>query len=155
LTAVLPGHAADADERLDQLLRLREVQDETGVLAAVVLAGPDRDEPADRPADQSAGESPAGSLRTFAVARLLLDNVPHLACDLAGHGPSLAQLAFNFGVDALAGVPEGTGPEELTTLIWDAGFQPVERDEDYRVVREYEPPAPLARRRSEPQRVWA
>jgi aminodeoxyfutalosine synthase len=45
--------------------------------------------------------------------------------------------------------------EDLLHLIWDAGFQPVERNTKYEVVREYDKPPSLADRRSEPQQVWA
>jgi aminodeoxyfutalosine synthase len=45
--------------------------------------------------------------------------------------------------------------EDLLNLIWDAGFQPVERNTRYEVVREYDAPATLAERRATPQDVWA
>jgi aminodeoxyfutalosine synthase len=45
--------------------------------------------------------------------------------------------------------------EDLLTLIQDAGFQPVERNTRYEIVREYDAPVSLAERRSEPQQVWA
>lgn len=158
-TAIAPAGIGEPRHRLDHLLRLRELQDETGIFVAYIPQDP-RHDPAgyqtgDRPSAGTAEISPAESLRTFAVSRLLFDNVPHMSCGLATHGPSLAQLSFNFGVDALDDVPDATQPEELLNLIWDAGFQPVERDAHWRVVREYDAPASLAQRRSEPQKVWA
>jgi aminodeoxyfutalosine synthase len=155
LAATVPAGPDEPGHRLDQLLRLRELQDETGVLAAFIPHGPRHGRTGDQPPAGATEASPAESLRTFAVSRLLFDNVPHLVCGLAAYGPSLAQLSFNFGVDAVDDVPDGTQPEELLHLIWDAGFQPVERDDRYRVVREYDAPASLAQRRSEPQQVWA
>jgi aminodeoxyfutalosine synthase len=158
-TAIAPAGIDEPRHRLDHLLRLRELQDETGVLVAFNPQGrrhdPAGDRTGDRPPAGTTETSPAELLRTFAVSRLLFDNVPHVACGLATHGPSLAQLSFNFGVDALDDVPGTTQPEELLNLIWDAGFQPVERDAHWRVVREYDAPASLAQRRSEPQKVWA
>ena len=53
------------------------------------------------------------------------------------------------------GTPNTMHREDLLNLIWDAGFTPVERNTRYEVVREYDPPVPLAERRSEPQQVWA
>ena len=109
------------------------------------------------------------SLKTFAVSRLLFDNVPHVKCFWVMHGLSLAQLSLNFGVDDLDGsvveykithdadaygTPDTMHREDLLQLIWDAGFQPVERNTHYQVVREYEPPVSLEQRRAEPQQVW-
>jgi aminodeoxyfutalosine synthase len=114
--------------------------------------------------------APAESLKTFAVSRLLFDNVPHVKCFWVMHGLSVAQLSLNFGVDDLDGsvveykithdadsygTPTTMHREDLLNLIWDAGFQPVERNTRYEVVREYDKPVPLAERRSEPQQVWA
>ncbi|GAB7040941.1 MULTISPECIES: hypothetical protein [Catenuloplanes] len=121
--------------------------------------------------------APAEALRTFAVARLLLDPAVHLTADYASHGPALVQLLLNYGADDLAGIPSGERDEEgtpeqrwrnadkraveldpgqeLLELIWDAGLRPVERDASYGVVREYDAPAPLADRRAVPQKVWA
>ncbi|MEE6261159.1 aminofutalosine synthase MqnE [Plantactinospora sonchi] len=157
------GHGEEPRHRIDQLLRLRELQDETGGFVAFV--------PLRHPYDLSASAaSPAESLKTFAVSRLLLDNVSHLRASWAAYGPSVAQLALNFGADELTGslaehrllhtdggyqAPAVPSREELLDLVWDAGFQPVERDARYTVVREYEAPVPLARRRAEPQRIWA
>lgn len=98
--------------------------------------------------------APAESLRAFAVARLLLDDVPHLRCPWE-HGPSVAQLVLNFGADDLDGLPGGLSRDDLVELIRDAGFRPVERDARFGVVHEFDPPVPLAERRSEPQKVWA
>src|SRR5262245_518615 len=114
--------------------------------------------------------SPAESLKTFAVSRLLFDNVPHIKCFWVMHGLSVAQLSLNFGADDLDGsVVEykithdadsyGTQAtmhrEDLLDLIGDAGFQQVRGNTRYEVVREYPRPVSLAERRSEPQQVWA
>jgi aminodeoxyfutalosine synthase len=53
------------------------------------------------------------------------------------------------------GTPNTMHREDLLDLIRDAGFHPVERNTRYEVVREYDPPVPLAERRSVPQQVWA
>jgi aminodeoxyfutalosine synthase len=104
------------------------------------------------------------------VSRLLFDNVPHVKCFWVMHGVSLAQLSLNFGADDLDGsvveykithdadsygTPTTMHREDLLELIRDAGFRPVERNTRYEIVREYDAPAPLSERRSQPQDVWA
>ncbi|MDG4790582.1 aminofutalosine synthase MqnE [Micromonospora sp. WMMD1102] len=185
------GRGEEPRHRVDHVLRLRELQDETGGFTSFLPlrfpepAGPAHGSGAGRPAGEaassagdaasSAGEaassawsaSPAESLKTFAVSRLLFDNVPHLRCCWAAQGPSVAQLALNFGVDDLTAAPAdqratgGSGTadplsrDELLQLVWEADFRPVERDSRYAVLREYDAPPSLAERRSEPQQVWA
>jgi aminodeoxyfutalosine synthase len=162
---MLYGHNDEPRQRVDHVLRLRELQDETGGFAVFIPI---------REAGDGGGElgrtpvaAPAASLKTFAVSRLMLDNVPHLKCLWSLHGRSVAQLALNFGADDLdgpvveheIGADAGpTGPlqrDDLLTLIWDAGLRPVVRDARYEVVREYDAAPSFADRRSEPQQVWA
>jgi 2-iminoacetate synthase ThiH len=105
--------------------------------------------------DQETGAlAPAELLRRFALARLGIIGPRHVSCSTADHTTALAQLALNFGVDDLVAPPDADR-EEILHLIWDAGFRPVERDEQDNVVREYDPPVPLAERRATPQQVWA
>lgn len=98
--------------------------------------------------------APAEVLRRFAVARLAIIGPRHVTCSTVDHSTALAQLALNFGVDDLV-APADADRDEILHLIWDAGFRPVERDADGDVVREYDPPVPLAERRATPQQVWA
>ncbi|AVT39713.1 radical SAM protein [Plantactinospora sp. BB1] len=183
------GHVEEARHRVDHVLRLRELQDETVgftsflplryehdlAVAAAGGGGHGSGQPTGTPQPIEARQptetaSPAESLKTFAVSRLLLDNVPHLGCCWATQGRSVAQLALNFGVDDLAGAaagdraghgtdsagtPAALSREELLQLVWDADFRPVERDSRYAVLREYDAPPSLAERRAEPQQVWA
>lgn len=108
-------------------------------------------EVSDKPAEAPA---PAEVLRRFAVARLGIIGPRHVTCSTADHTTALAQLALNFGVDDIVAPPDADR-DEILHLIWDAGFRPVERDADDNVVREYDPPVPLAERRATPQQVWA
>jgi 2-iminoacetate synthase ThiH len=129
----------DAEDLVDRLLAIR------GQGKTVLVL--EREEPA----------MPAVTLKAFAVARLLVDDIPHLRCSLDTHGQSVAQLTLNFGVDDLgtsAAEPEISN-DDLIHLIWDAAFQPIERDDRFEVVEEHEKATPFAERRSEPQRVWA
>src|ERR1041384_1146935 len=112
---------------------------------------------------------PAQSLKTFAVSRLMLDNVPHVKCFWVMHGLSLAQLSLNFGADDLDGsvveykithdadsygTPNTMHREDLLTRLGPAASPRVEQTPRYDFVRGYAPPVPLAQRRSEPQQVW-
>jgi aminodeoxyfutalosine synthase len=170
---MLYGHIEEPRHRVDHVLRLRELQDETGGFVVFIPLRYQHDadgDPRNRLQARTTMASPAESLKTFAVSRLLFDNVPHVKCFWVMHGLSLAQLSLNFGVDDLDGsvveykithdadrygTPDTMHREDLLQLIWDAGFRPVERNTRYEVVREYDPPVPFAERRAEPQQVWA
>jgi 2-iminoacetate synthase ThiH len=106
------------------------------------------------PATDLGAESAAGTLKAFALARLTAAEGDHVTCSLLRHGPALTQLVLNFGADDLVAAPDADR-DEVVRLIWDAGLRPVERDAEHGVIREYDPPTPLAKRRAEPQRVWA
>lgn len=101
------GRDLDPGAWVDELLRLRDRQDASGgcVTFVPVRAGSGEEE---RPA-------PVSALRLLAVSRLVLDNVPHLGVLLPAEGPSLAQLALNFGVDELL-----TGPDTPADATADA-----------------------------------
>ncbi len=147
------GDDEEPSARVDHLIRLRASQDESGGVLVFLLRRHDRDSPDGK----VKSAAPAESLKTFAVSRLVLDNVPHIGCSWATLGLSVAQLTLNFGADDLDGsvTDEGTTRDDLLTLIGDAGFQPVERDARYEVVQAYDRAPSLAERRSEPQKVWA
>jgi aminodeoxyfutalosine synthase len=172
-STMLYGHIEEPRHRVDHVLRLRELQDETGGFVVFIPLRYQHDadgDPRNRLQSQTTMAAPAESLKTFAVSRLLFDNVPHVKCFWVMHGLSVAQLSLSFGVDDLDGsvveykithdadrygTPSTMHRGDLLELIWDAGFRPVERNTRYEVVREYEPPVPLAARRAEPQQVWA
>ncbi|WP_435812393.1 hypothetical protein [Streptomyces smyrnaeus] len=152
------GAPVDPVALVEQLLRLRELQDATGgfhVAVPLLQDGPH-------------GATGAEVLKAFAVARLLLDNVPHLAADWALHTEQTAQLALQHGADELTGrvvggdVDDGSAAEqdagaltheELLVAIRDAGFRPVERDAHYGAVRSHEGPDPQRRESPQPMRV--
>ncbi|MDH6228303.1 MULTISPECIES: hypothetical protein [Streptomyces] len=115
---------------VDAMLRLREEWD--GREQAVVLAG-----------DRSL--SGLEVLKTYAVARLLLDGVPHLKVLRETYGDRTAQLALQHGADEV----EGPAGDEVVELLQDAGFRPVQHDGAYTVVREFDGPDPA--RRDQPQ----
>ena len=142
---MLHGHIETPAERVDHLDRLRRLQDETGGFQTYIPLSfhPDHSEMADVPAPTAVDE-----LRELAVARLLLDNIPHIKAYWILMDVATAQLALAYGADDVDGTvveeriyheagattPQRTPREDLIQAIRDAGRVPVERDTLYRVV---------------------
>ncbi len=145
---MLYGHLENAFHRVDHLVRLRELQDETGGFQTFIPLAfhPDN-------TGLSQIKKPSGllDLRTMAVSRLMLDNFDHIKAYWIMLGIGTAQTALSFGADDLDGTvrheliyhdagattPETLSVEEIRRLIVEAGREPVERDTLYRrVVRE-------------------
>jgi aminodeoxyfutalosine synthase len=145
---MLYGHIETFEHRVDHLLRLRRLQDQTsGLQAFIPLAfHPDGNGMRNLPAPTA-----VDALRTVAVSRLLLDNVPHVKAYWVSMTPEVAQIALRFGADDVDGTivhetiyraagsrsPSGLTVDQLVRLIQEAGRIPVERDTFYRVVREH------------------
>ena len=142
---MLYGHIETREERVDHMLRARALQDETeGFQAFIPLAfHPDNNRMEKLPPPTA-----ADTLRVHAVARLMLDNVPHIKAFWIATGVEVAQTALWFGVDDLDGTvqeeriyhmagaptPEAMTPDEIARLIRSAGREPIERDTFYNVV---------------------
>ena len=145
---ILYGHIETFEHRVDHLLRLRALQDETrGLQAFIPLAfHPDGNGMKNLPAPTA-----IDALRMIAVSRLLLDNVPHVKAYWVSMTPEVAQIALRFGADDVDGTivhetiyraagsrsPGALTTEQLVRLIQEAGRVPVERDTLYNVVREH------------------
>ena len=149
---MLYGHIETFEHRVAHLLRLRALQDESlakggGFQAFIPLAfHPDGNGMKNLPAPTA-----IDALRTVAVSRLLLDNVPHVKAYWVSMTPEVAQIALRFGADDLDGTivhetiyraagsrsPSGLTVDGLVRLIQEAGRLPVERDTLYNVVREH------------------
>ncbi|OHB80352.1 MAG: aminofutalosine synthase MqnE, partial [Planctomycetes bacterium RBG_16_64_10] len=97
---MLYGHLENAYHRIDHLLRLRTLQDETGGFQTFVPLAfhPDHTGLAQLPKANSLMD-----LRTMAIARLMLDNFPHLKAYWIMLGLGTAQLALGYGADDLDG----------------------------------------------------
>jgi aminodeoxyfutalosine synthase len=148
-STMLYGHIETFEHRADHLLRLRDLQDETGGLQAFIPLAfhPDGNGMKNLPAPTA-----MDALRTVAVSRLVLDNVPHIKAYWVSMTPEVAQIALAFGADDLDGTivhetiyraagsrsPAALTVDELVRLVQEAGRIPVERDTFYRVVREYD-----------------
>ena len=143
---MLYGHIETMEERVDHLLRLRALQDETrGFQAFIPLAfHPDNNQMRKLPAP-----SAVETLRVLAVSRLLLDNIDHMKAYWVSCGVDVAQTALWFGADDLDGTvqeetiyhmagsktPAVLSTRDIERLIRDAGREPVERDTLYNVIR--------------------
>src|SRR5438067_5475920 len=142
---MLYGHIETAEERVDHMLRARALQDDTGGFQAFIPLAfhPDNNQMRKLPAP-----SAADTLRVHAVARLVVDNIPHVKAFWIATGVEVAQTCLWFGADDLDGTvqeekiyhmagsqtPTAMTPREIERLIRAAGREPVERDTLYRVV---------------------
>ena len=142
---MLYGHIETYEERVDHLLSLRKLQDETGGFLCFI---PLPFHSHNTKLSHLRGPTGMDDLKNLATSRLLLDNVPHIKAYWVGLTPRLAQIALSFGADDLDGTiieerithtagvesPYGLPKDELIRLIKDAGRMPVERDALYQEV---------------------
>jgi aminodeoxyfutalosine synthase len=151
---MLYGHVETHADRVDHLLALRSLQDETGgFLTYIPLAyHPDHNELGETLGRTGTATTGFDDLKNIAVGRLLLDNVPHVKTHWPMVTPFISQLALGFGCDDLegtvvfervyheagAGTPMWLSYDEIITLIRGAGKEPVERDSLYETVRTFD-----------------
>ncbi|MBI5750050.1 MAG: aminofutalosine synthase MqnE [Nitrospinae bacterium] len=139
---MLYGHIETVEERVDHLIKLRELQDKTnGFMSFIPLAF----HPKNTELDSISKTTGNLDLRVLAIARLMLDNFPHIKAFWIMVGPKLAQISLSFGVDDIDGtvveekITHSAGAEteqsltknELVRMIKEAGRIPVERDTLY------------------------
>ncbi len=147
---ILYGHLETFDQRIDHMLRLRNLQDQTkGFQVFIPLKYRSEN---NRLSD--IGEvSTIEDLRNYAVSRVFLDNFPHIKAYWPMIGKETASLSLSFGVDDLDGTIEDStriysmaGAEDqnpslstndLVDLIRKAGRSPVERDTLYNALKIY------------------
>jgi dehypoxanthine futalosine cyclase len=136
------GHLETRAERLEHLMRLRDLQDQTAGFTAFIPW-------TFQPGGTALGGEPAGALeylKTLAVSRLVLDNFPNLQVSWVTQGAKIAQVALQFGANdfgstmleenvvAATGVTFRLCREEIVRLITAAGYSPQQRDHVYRLV---------------------
>lgn len=142
---MLYGHVETPAHRVDHLLRLRDLQDETGGFQTFIPLAfhPEGTQLAHR-------QRPSGllDLRVMAISRLILDNFDHMKAYWISLGVGTAQVALAYGADDLDGTvrqerihhdagatsPQVLSVDQLCHLIREAGGEPVERDTLYRRV---------------------
>ena len=147
---MLFGHVETYAHRIDHMKRLRELQDKTGGFNTFIpLKFRNKDNDMSYVPESNVVED----MKTYAIARIYLDNFPHIKAYWPMLGRQNAQLALSFGVDDIDGTIDDTtkiysmaGSEEqtpsmttaeLVTLIKQAKRVPVERDTLYNVVKDY------------------
>jgi cyclic dehypoxanthinyl futalosine synthase len=142
------GHVETLDERVEHLRRIRDLQDETGGFRAFIswTFQPDN---TDLAAQVRWFPTSFDYLLMQAVSRIYLDNVDHIQSSWVTQGMKIGQVALFFGADDLgsimieenvvsaAGTTHRAGVDDFVRTIRNAGFQAVQRDTLYRIVREY------------------
>lgn len=153
---MLYGHIESYEDRVDHMLRIRDIQDETNGFSVFV---PLRYQfgAKDNPRNKLQSKvkhmaSVTDIIKTFIVARLILNNVRHIKVFWVMHGLINSQLCLQYGADDIDGsvveykitkdadnfmTPEIMNRSELIKLIKQGGFNPVERATDYSVLRRY------------------
>ncbi|HEY8348144.1 MAG TPA: aminofutalosine synthase MqnE [Symbiobacteriaceae bacterium] len=144
------GHVEEPRHVVDHILRLRDLQDETGGETAFI---PLAFHPTNTRMSHLPGPTGWYDLKIIAVARLLLDNFKAIKSYWIMLSPRIAQISLHFGANDIDGTVReekiyhfagATTPmlqekEELIRLIWEAGKIPAERDTVYNILKVYEP----------------
>ena len=146
---MLYGHIENEEDRADHLVKLRSVQDETGGFVTYI---PLAFHPDNTPLEHVPKTTGFLDLKNIAIARLMLDNIPHVKAYWIMMTPRIAQIAQRFGADDIDGTvveekiyhdagattSQGMRRGELLRLIREAGREPVERDTAYNRVERKE-----------------
>lgn len=138
------GIGETLEERIEHLQRVREVQSRTGGFTAFIC-WPLQPENTPRMSQQPKTDA-TEYLRTVAIARIVLDNVPNLQASWVTMGMKIGQLALRFGcndfgslmieenVVSAANTTYRTSTAEMERLIRDAGFVAARRRQDYSIL---------------------
>ena len=142
---MLYGHIEQYEHRIDHLMRLRNLQDETRGFNAFI---PLKYRAANNPMSHIGEVTAVEDMKNYAVSRIFLDNIPHIKAYWPMLGKDMAQLALAFGADDMDGTIDDTTQiystagaadqkpvmtiAEMKKMITAAGYQPVERDSLYR-----------------------
>jgi aminodeoxyfutalosine synthase len=156
---MLYGHVETAEDRVDHMGLLRDLQDETGgFLTYIPLAyHPDNNVLGEELGRQGTATTGFEDLKNIAVGRLFLDNIPHIKTHWPMVTPFVSQVALHFGCDDVEGTvvyervyhdagaltPMMLSYGDLVRLIHDASREPVERNSRYDTVRTFEPNDPI------------
>ncbi len=142
---MLYGHLETPEDLTDHLVKLRGVQDETGGFVTYIPLAFHPDNTALSHLPKTSGFN---DLKQISIARLMLDNIPHIKAYWIMLTPSMAQIAQRFGAndidgtvveekiyhDAGATTEQHLRRKDLLRLIREAGREPVERDTAYRPI---------------------
>lgn len=145
---MLYGHFETEEEKVDHLVRLRTLQDETGGFMTYI---PLAFHPENTKMDEFYPTTGFDDLKNLAIGRLMLDNIPHVKAFWIQIGEKIAQVSLSFGCDDLDGTvveerithaagaktQQFFGVDRILHTIRKAGYIPVERDTVYNVLKEY------------------
>ena len=145
---MLFGHVETRAHRIDHMLRLRELQDKTGGFNAFIPLVYQKENNYLKNCNFPSGQE---VLKTYAIARILLDNIPNIKAYWATSTINLALIAQEFGANDLDGTIEkesiqsaagaksanGMELDDFIALIKNSGFTPVERDSLYNELKVY------------------
>lgn len=148
---MLYGHIETEEDRVDHMIRLRSLQDETQGFQTFIPLAFHPDNTALHHLPRTSGFD---DIRNIAVARLVLDNIPHIKAYWVMMTPEIAQIALRFGSDDIDGTvveekiyhdagattSQSLRRQDLLRLIREAGREPQERDTLYRPVTRSETP---------------
>ncbi len=140
------GHVETIEERILHMIRIRELQDQTGGFRAFIpwTLSPEGT-PRMNHFKTAGGED---YLKTVAISRLMFDNIEHIQSGWLTEGLKLGQIALAFGCDDMGGTliedkvlePPGiqvdTRKEDLIRLIREAGYKPAQRNTNYEIIHE-------------------
>ncbi|MBL8088492.1 MAG: dehypoxanthine futalosine cyclase [Chthonomonas sp.] len=137
------GHVETLDDRVEHLQRIRDLQDECNPFRAFIAWN---FQPEDTQLPILHKASGFDYLRTVAVARIFLDNIPNLQVSILTQGPKIAQLALGYGANdfgsimieenvvSAAGSKFILNEEEFCRVIADAGYKPHRRNTRYELI---------------------
>jgi len=143
---MLFGHVETAEHRIDHMMRLRDLQDKTGGFNAFIPLVYQRENNFLKVKDFLTGQE---ILKTMAISRLMLDNIPHIKAYWVTSTVKLALLSQEFGANDLDGTIEkesinsaagansanGMPLQEFVDVIKNSGFTPIERDSLYNEIK--------------------
>ena len=141
---MLYGHIESIEHRIDHLMRLRQLQDQTGGINAFI---PLKYRSAHNQLSYLGETTVTDDLRTLAMSRLILDNIPHIKAYWVMYGKTTTELALAFGADDIDGTIDDStkiysmagaddlrptmSVEDIERICRNAGFRAVERDTHY------------------------
>ena len=142
---MLYGHIESNEDRINHLLKLRDLQDETGGFMSFI---PLAFHPKNTDLKDFSSATGILDLKMLAIGRLMLDNFDHIKAFWIMIGIKLAQISLSFGVDDIDGTvaeekithsagaetPEALTVDEIKSLIEETGREPVERDTLYNKI---------------------
>ena len=140
------GHVETLSHRIEHMLKIRSLQDRTGGFTAFISW---TFSPTNTRMDRIRMASGQEYLKTLAISRIVLDNIPHFQTGWVTEGKKIWQLALFFGVDDMGGVlmqeevvkstglAYGTTTQELVALIRGAGKIPVQRNTRYEHLKTF------------------